>query len=229
MLLIVAISHLLGFLPRIFFARKLIFKLQEKSGVARTNDIVKSLGVVPGTVTNTVEWLEKEGLVTHKPYKGVKLTEKGRKIALQVIRRHRLSERLLTDILHMKWDKVHDAACKLEHSITDEIIKPLEKTLGHPKTCPHGNPIPTKCGGIIEEESQPLTALNEREQGTIVKITEEKADLLRYLDTMGLVPGASLEVVGKAPFNGPITIKVGRTNRALSREVASIIKVKRTM
>ena len=206
-----------------------IFKLQEKSGVARTNDIVKSLGVVPGTVTNTVEWLEKEGLVTHKPYKGVKLTEKGRKIALQVIRRHRLSERLLTDILHMKWDKVHDAACKLEHSITDEIIKPLEKTLGHPKTCPHGNPIPTKCGGIIEEESQPLTALNEREQGTIVKITEEKADLLRYLDTMGLVPGASLEVVGKAPFNGPITIKVGRTNHALSREVASIIKVKRTM
>jgi DtxR family Mn-dependent transcriptional regulator len=206
-----------------------IFKLQEKSGVARTNDIVKSLGVVPGTVTNTVEWLEKEGLVTHKPYKGVKLTEKGRKIALQVIRRHRLSERLLTDILHMEWDKVHDAACKLEHSITDEIIKPLEKTLGHPKTCPHGNPIPTKCGGIIEEESQPLTALNEREQGTIVKITEEKADLLRYLDTMGLVPGASLEVVGKAPFNGPITIKVGRTNRALSREVASIIKVKRTM
>ena len=205
-----------------------IFKLQEKSGVARTNDIVKSLGVVPGTVTNTVEWLEKEGLVTHKPYKGVKLTEKGRKIALQVIRRHRLSERLLTDILHMEWDKVHDAACKLEHSITDEIIKPLEKTLGHPKTCPHGNPIPTKCGGIIEEESQPLTALNEREQGTIVKITEEKADLLRYLGTMGLVPGASLEVVGKAPFNGPIVIKVGRTNRALSREVASIIKVKRT-
>jgi DtxR family Mn-dependent transcriptional regulator len=206
-----------------------IFKLQEKSGVARTNDIVKSLGVVPGTVTNTVEWLEKEGLATHKPYKGVKLTEKGRKIALQVIRRHRLSERLLTDILHMEWDKVHDAACKLEHGMTDEIIKPLEKTLGHPKTCPHGNPIPTKCGGIIEEESQPLTALNEREQGIIVKITEEKADLLRYLDTMGLVPGASLEIVGKAPFNGPITIKVGRTNRALSREVASIIKVKRTM
>jgi DtxR family Mn-dependent transcriptional regulator len=205
-----------------------IFKLQEKGGVARTNDIVKSLGVVPGTVTNTVEWLEKEGLVTHRPYKGVKLTEKGRKIALQVIRRHRLSERLLTDILHMEWDKVHDAACKLEHGITDEIIKPLEKTLGHPKTCPHGNPIPTKCGGIIEEESQPLTALNEREQGTIVKITEEKADLLRYLGTMGLVPGASLEVMGKAPFNGPITIKVGRTNRALSREVASIIKVKRT-
>jgi DtxR family Mn-dependent transcriptional regulator len=206
-----------------------IYRLQEKSGVARTSDMVESLKVVPGTVTNTVERLEKEGYITHEPYKGVKLTKKGLKIALGVVRRHRLSERLLTDILHMEWDKVHDPACKLEHSITDEIIKPLEKTLGHPKTCPHGNPIPTKCGGIIEEESQPLTALNEREQGTIVKITEEKADLLRYLDTMGLVPGASLEVVEKAPFNGPITIKVGRTNRAISREVASIIKVKRTM
>jgi DtxR family Mn-dependent transcriptional regulator len=205
-----------------------IYRLQEKSGVARTSDIVKVLQVVPGTVTNTVERLEKEGMLRHEPYRGVKLTDKGRKIALDVIRRHRLSERLLTDFVHVDWDKAHDAACRLEHGITDDVIKKLEKALGHPKTCPHGNPIPTKCGGIIEEESQPLTALNEREQGIIVKITEEKADLLRYLDTMGLVPGASLEIVGKAPFSGPITIKVGRTNRALSREVASIIKVKRT-
>jgi DtxR family Mn-dependent transcriptional regulator len=204
-----------------------IFKLQEKSAAARTSDIVKSLGVVPGTVTNTVEWLEKEGLVRHKPYKGARLTEKGRKIALQVIRRHRLSERLLTDILHMEWDKVHNAACRLEHAMTDEVMKPLEKTLGHPKTCPHGNPIPTKCGGIIEEESSSLIDLAEGEEGTIMKITEEKADMLRYLNAMGLVPGAHLKVVGKAPFNGPITVRVDRTNRALSREVASIIRVRK--
>ena len=205
-----------------------IYRLQEKSGVARTNDIVKSLGVVPGTVTNTVEWLEKEGLVAHKPYKGVKLTEKGRKIALQVIRRHRLSERLLTDILHMEWDKVHDAACKLEHSLTNEIIKPLEKALKHPKTCPHGNPIPTKCGGIIEEKSQPLIELGTGEQSTIVKITEERTDLLHYLNKLGLVPGASIEILEKAPLNGPITVKVGSTGHALSRAIASIIQVKRT-
>ena len=205
-----------------------IYRLQEKSGVARTNDIVKSLGVVPGTVTNTVKWLEKEGLVTHKPYKGVKLTEKGRKIALQVIRRHRLSERLLTDILHMEWDKVHDAACKLEHSLTNEIIKPLEKALKHPKTCPHGNPIPTKCGGIIKEESQPLIELGTGEQSTIVKIIEERTDLLHYLNKLGLVPGASVEILEKAPFNGPITVKVGSTSHALSRAIASVIQVKRT-
>jgi DtxR family Mn-dependent transcriptional regulator len=205
-----------------------IYRLQEKSGVARTSAIVKSLGVVPGTVTNTVEWLEKEDLVTHKPYKGVKLTEKGRKIALQVIRKHRLSERLLVDILHMEWDKVHDAACKLEHSITDEMIKPLEKALKHPRTCPHGNPIPTKCGGIFEEKSQPLLELVAGEQSTIVKITDERSDLLRYLDELRLVPGASIEILEKAPFNGPITVKVGLTNHAISHAIAAIIQVKQT-
>ena len=205
-----------------------IYKLQEKCGVARTTDLVDVLKVVPGTITNNVERLEKEGYITHEPYKGVKLTEKGLKIAIQVVRRHRLSERLLTDILHMKWDKVHEAACKLEHGITDEIIKPLEKALKHPKTCPHGNPIPTKCGGIIEEKSQPLTELNENEQGILVKITEEKSDLLRYLNTLGLAPGATIEIVEKAPFDGPITLKVDGTSHALSPEMASIIQVKQT-
>jgi len=203
-----------------------IYKLQEKSSVARTSDIVKALNVAPGTVTNTVEWMEKENLVTHKPYKGVKLTQKGMKIALQVIRKHRLSERLLVDILHMEPSKVHDAACKLEHSITDEMLPPLEKALRHPKTCPHGNPIPTAGGEIIEEESRSLLELEVGEQSTILKITEERADLLRYLGEMGLVPNASVVVLEKAPFDGPITVKAGSASRAISREVAAIIQVK---
>jgi DtxR family Mn-dependent transcriptional regulator len=204
-----------------------IYKLQEKSGVARTSELVNLLKVVPGTVTNTVERLENEGYITHKPYKGVQLTEKGRKVALQVVRRHRLSERLLSDILHVEWAKVHDAACKLEHGITDDIIKPLEKALGHPRTCPHGNPIPTKCGGIIEEMSQPLNELNVGARSTVMKITEETPDLLHYLKELGLVPGASIEVIEKAPFDGPITIRVGTVNHALSRATASIIQVKK--
>jgi len=204
-----------------------VYRLQERSGVARTNDIVKALKVAPGTVTNTVERLEKEGYITHEPYRGVKLTEIGLKIALQVVRRHRLSERLLTDILHVEWAKVHDAACKLEHGITDEIIKPLEKALRHPKTCPHGNPIPTKCGGVIEEKSYPLSALNEQEQGTIMKITEEKSNMLHYLDSLGLVPGALIQVMEKAPFDGPIIVKVNGTSHALSRTIALIIRVKK--
>jgi len=205
-----------------------IYRLQEKSGVARTSDIVELLQVVPGTVTNTIDRLEKGGLVTHEPYKGVKLTEEGRKIAIHVIRRHRLSERLLTDILHVKWSEAHTAACRLEHGITSDITKNLEKALGHPRTCPHGNPIPTECGGIVEEETQPLTELDEKERGTIAKITEEKPDFLRYLDTIGLAPGASIEVLKKAPFDGPVTLKVGGVSHALSYAMASIIQVKRT-
>jgi len=205
---------------------EIIYRLQEKSGVARTSKIVKSLGVAPGTVTNTVKWLEKEDLVTHKPYKGVKLTEKGRKIALQVLRRHRLSERLLADFLHMEWDKIHDAACKLEHGITEEITKSLEDALEHPKTCPHGNPIPTENGAFVEESSQPLLGFAIGEQSKIVKITEERGDLLHYLGKLGLVPGTIIEILEKAPFNGPITIKIGSTSHAISREIASIIQVK---
>jgi len=205
-----------------------VYRLQEKCGVARTSDLVDLLHVVPGTVTNTVKRLEREGYITHQPYKGVKLSEKGRRIALRVVRRHRLSERLLTDILHLEWDKVHEAACKLEHGITDEIIRPLEKALKHPKTCPHGNPIPTKCGGIIEENSQPLTELNEKEQGIVMKITEEKSDLLSYLNALRLVPGATVEIVAKSQFNGPITLKVNETDRALSPAIASVIRVKQT-
>jgi len=205
-----------------------IYRLQEKSGVARTSDIVKLLQVAPGTVTNTVERLEKEGLITHVPYKGVKLTEKGRKIAINVIRRHRLSERLLTDILRVKWSEAHQIACKLEHSFTGDLVKKLEKTLGHPKTCPHGNPIPTQCGGIIEENSEPLANLKPNEKSVLIKITDEKQEVLDYLSTLGLMPEALLEVVEKAPFNGPITVKINGTKQALSFEIASIIYVRKT-
>ncbi len=206
-----------------------IYRLQERSGeAARTSDIVRLLQVAPGTVTNTVERLEKDGLVTHVPYKGVKLTEKGRKIAINVIRRHRLSERLLTDILRVKWSEAHQTACKLEHCFTGNVVKKLERALGHPKTCPHGNPIPTQCGGIIEEKSELLTNLEPKEKGVLVKITDERHEVLDYLSTLGLMPGVILEVVEKAPFNGPITVKINGKRQALSFEIASIIYVSKT-
>jgi DtxR family Mn-dependent transcriptional regulator len=205
-----------------------IYRLEEKTGFARTMELARKLKVVPGSVTNTVEGLERRGLVIHEPYKGVKLTEKGRKIALDVLRRHRLAERLLTDILHLDWSKAHDAACKLEHAIEPNIIKPLEKTLGHPKTCPHGNPIPTACGGIIEEESVPLVNLSPKESGIIVKIIEEKAEVLQYLATLGLSLGVCVEVEKKTFFGGPISIGVGEASYTMDYDVASIINVRRT-
>jgi len=204
-----------------------IYKLQEKSGVATTSDLVKSLKVAPGTVTNTIARLEKESLVIHKPYRGVKLTEKGRRIALRTIRKHRLSERLLTDLLNVEWERVHEAACKLEHSISDEIAKKIEKALGHPKTCPHGNPIPTECGGIIEERSKPLSEFNPGEKGFIAKITDERRELLEYLNSLEIRPNKIIEIVDKAPFGGPIIIRIEGKDRALSREIASLIEIRK--
>ena len=205
-----------------------IYRLEKKTGFAKTMELARQLKVVPGSVTNTIEGLERRSLVLHEPYKGVKLTEKGRKIALDVLRRHRLAERLLTDILHLDWSEAHEAACKLEHAIAPDIIKPLEKTLGHPKTCPHGNPIPTACGGIIEEKSEPLVNLNPKESGIVVKITEEKAGVLQYLATLGLTPGVCVEVEKKASFGGPVSIRVGEVSYALDCNVASIINVRLT-
>jgi len=145
------------------------------------------------------------------------------------VRRHRLSERLLTDILQMEWSKAHDAACRLEHAIADKnVLKPLEKALGHPKTCPHGNPIPTESGRLDEEKSGILANLSQGESGVIVKITDERQDMLQYLATLGLVPGASVTIEEKAPFNGPIIVKAMGASYALGRNVASVIWVKKS-
>ncbi len=203
-----------------------IYKLQEIEGQAKTTKLAKQLKVALGTITNTIESMEKQNLVKHKPYKGVKLTGKGQKIALDVIRGHRLSERLLTDILKFEWSKAHEAACKLEHIFTDkELSKSLEKVLGHPKTCPHGNPIPSESGKLPEEQSKVLTSLNTGEKGIITKVTDERTEMLQYLATLKLVPGASLKIEEKAPFNGPIIIE---NSHALGRNVAAVIWVKKT-
>jgi len=204
-----------------------IYRLEKEHGVARTKQLAEVVGVSLGTVTNTIASLKRQKLVTHEPYKGVKLTAAGHKIAINVLRRHRLAERLLTDFLNMDWSTVHDHACRLEHSVTDDLTKPLEKALGHPTTCPHGNPIPTMCGGLLEEKSRSLLELDKGEKSVVVKIVKERRDLLKYLLTINLVPTAQIEIVEKAPFNGPITVKVNGQRQPISRNIASIVWVKK--
>jgi DtxR family Mn-dependent transcriptional regulator len=203
-----------------------IYRLEKEWGVAKTGHIAEIVGVSLGTVTNTIEALKHQQLVTHEPYKGVKLTDAGLRIAVDVIRRHRLAERLLTDFLKLDWSSVHEHACRLEHAITDVLTKPLEKALGHPTSCPHGNPIPKACGGILEEASQSLVGLPEGGKGVVAKIVKENQEVLEYLLTINLVPGISIEVVEKAPLNGPITLLINGRRRPISRNLASIVWVK---
>ncbi len=199
------------------------YRLQERNGVAKTGQLVKMLRVVPGTVTNTVKRLEEMGLVIHEAYRGIRLTEKGRNIALQVVRRHRLSERLLTDILHMDWDNVHEPACLLEHSITDEVAEKIERVLGNPRTCPHGNPIPTELGVTDEDDLEPLTALKSGEKGIVRKITDESRYTLERIKKRGLKPGTLVEVLSE----NPTTIRTAQSQGEISPQIASAIRVER--
>ena len=204
-----------------------IYRLEQEYGVAKTKLLAELVGVSLGTVTNTITFLEKQSLVTHEPYKGVKLTETGRTIALDVLRRHRLTERLLTDILGIEWSKVHNHSCKLEHAITSELIKPLEKALGYPETCPHGNPIPKEDGELFKEELHSIVDLEKGTKGEVIRITREKKELLDYLLNLNLVPGSHIEVLEMAPFNGPITLKIEEEEHAISRKIASIVMIKK--
>jgi DtxR family Mn-dependent transcriptional regulator len=172
-----------------------IYRLQKRSGVAKTKELVEELQVVPGSITNTIEHLEKHDLVVHEPYRGVRLTKKGEKLALDVIRRHRLAERLLTDILNVEWSDVHESACKLEHALTKDVLLLLEKRLGYPKYCPHGNPIPTEKGTVEEEECYPLTEISLNETCKVAKITDGKRGKLLLLAAKGIKPNVPLHVV----------------------------------
>lgn len=205
-----------------------IYRLKDTYGSARTSAMAVALDVSMGAVTNTLASLEKQGLVQRKPYRGVQLTPRGQAVALNVLRRHRLAERLLTEILGISWSEVHEPACRLEHAMTDDVVEALEKLLKNPKKCPHGNPIPTSAGKVMEAKLDPLDRLKPAERGILEKIVGEKADLLRYLASLGLVPGVSVRVEEKAPFDGPIIVNVRGSRYALGQQVASLIRVRRS-
>jgi len=204
-----------------------IFHLESEGKDATTKDIAAHLNITPASVSETLKKLSEDKLLIHLPYKGVKLTSKGHKHALDIVRRHRLSERFLVDKLGIKWEEAHEQAHKLEHGITKVVGDKLYKMLGEPKTCPHGNPLPDKNGHIKEEHSIPLTLLNRGNNLQIVKITDEEPKLLCYLATLGLMPGTKLSIERKAPFNGPIMVKVGSAIYALGKKIAGSIWVKK--
>ena len=204
-----------------------VYRLEGTADGARTSTVAKSLGVSLGAVTNTLANLEKQSLVRRKAYRGVELTPKGKAVALKVLRKHRLAEQLLTRIVGMKWTEVHEAACKLEHAMTDDLTDAVEKLLGNPNTCPHGNPIPDESGHLHETKSETLSSFMPGETAVLVKITEERSDMLRYLASLGLMPGTMIEVEEKAPFEGPMIIKVMGATYALGRNVASVVEARR--
>jgi DtxR family transcriptional regulator, Mn-dependent transcriptional regulator len=206
---------------------EIIFHLESEGKNAATNEIASHLKISSASVSEHLRKLAKEGLISYQPYKKIALTPKGRKIALDVVRRHRLAERFLTDKLGVKWEEVHDEAHRLEHDISKVVEDKMYKMLGEPETCPHGNPVPDQNGRIKEEPSKPLVDFEKDDKLRIVKITDEEPKLLCYLATLGLMPKTHIRVEQKAPFNGPIMVKVGSAVYALGRKIAEAIWVRK--
>ncbi len=202
-----------------------IYKLQEQQHPVSISRLAEHLRLSAPSVSEMVRKLTVRGLVFHSE-KGVCLTDEGKSHARKVIRRHRLSERLLTDILGFKWDEVHDEACRLEHAISSEMEDRIAESLGNPKTCPHGHPIPDKDGKLVKEKVKALSELKAREKGIIVSVFEEDPKMLKYLASLGLIPNVCVKVEEVAPFGGPLIVSVAGSRYALGKEVASKIKVK---
>lgn len=202
-----------------------IYRLQRKREVAKTTELANELNVVPGSVTNTIQHLKKHGLVKHKPYRGIMLTAKGEKIALKILRRHRLAERLLTDILEAEWVSIHEDACKLEHALTREVTRLLDKKLGYPKFCPHGNPIPTENGEIEQEEDcLPLAEADVNVSCVVARIIDEKREKLLVLSVKRIMPGVRVHVVERKPFG--IVLNVAGKKCILDYDIASSVLVR---
>lgn len=207
---------------------KAIYKLEstlEGKGVP-TSKLAREMGVANASVTNMVKRLSDLGMVTYESYYGSKLTESGKKIALEMIRHHRLLELYLAEMLGYSWDQVHDEAEKLEHHISEQFEDKISELLNDPKFDPHGDPIPTKDGLIPELGLEPLSTVEKNKSFEVRRVKNQTPDLLRYLDEHGLTPGAEVIIKKKEPFDGPLELSVDGNKITLGYKIATDILVK---
>jgi len=204
---------------------KTIHKLHSLSAKVSTSAIAERLGVAQASVTGMIKKLAELKLVEHSPYHGVTLTSAGEKIALEIIRHHRLLELYLAEAMGYSWDKVHDEAEKLEHFISEEFEDKMDAFLGQPKVDPHGAPIPTKDGQLPALEFMPLSEVEPGRRVRILQVSDSDPEKLRYLGHLGLFPRSEFVVLGQGPFNGPVEIKLGEHHHHLGRELTDVIFV----
>lgn len=202
-----------------------IYRLGREESPVGVASLAGWLGLDHAAVTERVAGLEAQGLV-HAERSAIVLTPAGERIALGLVRKHRLLECLLTDRLRLPWASVHEAACRLTPTLSDEDAEALATLLGHPARCPHGNPIPAADGAVAAEPGTPLHHLAPGQCGIIVRVEQEERELLKNLAMLGLLPHAKVEVEEVAPFGGPMLVRVGSSRYALGRMVASHILVR---
>lgn len=204
---------------------KAIYQLSETGAAVSTSAIAERLGIAAGSVTGMLKRLAEAGLVEHTPYYGARLTDEGIGNAVRTIRRHRVLERFLVDVLGYTWDRVHDEAERMEHVVTEEMIDRMAAVLGEPEADPHGAPIPAAGGAFQERHFPTLGDMGGGERATLRQVPDEDAAALRYLAELDLRPGAELEVMEVAPFNGPMRVLINGREQVIGRELAYKVKV----
>ncbi|MGI8846198.1 MAG: metal-dependent transcriptional regulator [Thermoleophilaceae bacterium] len=205
---------------------KAIYSLQRGAGEPVSNSsLAERLGVSAASASAMVKRLEPLGLVSRRPYRGVQLTDAGERVALAVIRHHRLLELYLADALGMPWDRVHAEAEVLEHAISPELSELIAAKLGNPTHDPHGDPIPTVDGTIEETATVPLAELRAGRTGIFARVSDSDPEMLRYLSERGIAPGDRLEVVERQPFDGPLTVRFTSGEYPLGGGLARMMRV----
>jgi DtxR family Mn-dependent transcriptional regulator len=202
---------------------KAIYVLESAGERVTTSALATRMGVCAPSATAMTKRLDELRLVERLPYRGVALTDEGRRGALEVVRHHRLLERYLVDRLGLALDEVHAEAELLEHALSEELEAKIDAELGFPTHDPHGDPIPDRELRLVHGESRSLLDLEPGARGSIARVPDGDSELLRYLGELGLVPDADVEMLGQAPFGGPVTVRTESGDHAISRELADRI------
>ena len=204
---------------------KSIYELAEDGELVPVSVLALRLGVAAVSATEMIKRLVEQGFVEHIPYKGVALTEEGMRRAMSVVRKQRLWERFLVDHLEIKWALAYDFSCRLEHATDAVVTEALADFLGHPETCPHGNPIPEADGTIAKDQAVPLVGCLVGQEVEVIRIDRPETTLCDYLESREVVPGQRFQIVDEAPYNGPITVQIGKKEIALGREISARVFV----
>ena len=207
---------------------KAIYAIERKKGRVLTSQLAERLKVRPASATGMLRKLADLKLVIYRRYQGVELTPAGKKVALEIIRHHRLLELYLNEVMGVPWDKVHGEAEKLEHALSEELEDRIDELLGFPTKDPHGSPIPSRSGKVQRMPSEKLEDLKAGQIGMIAEVSDEDSELLRYVAELGLFPGESVSIVSVAPYKGPITLKVKDKEVVVGRAAAKRILVTKT-
>jgi len=212
--------------PHVQDYAKAVYSLEARHGAAvSTNDLADRLGVTPGSVSGMVRKLSELGLVEHEPYRGVRLTDQGRRVALEVLRHHRLIELFLANELGMPWDRVHAEAEVLEHVISEDLERLIAQRLGNPTRDPHGDPIPTSSLEIDEGDTRSLEELPSGAAGRFARVSDSDPEMLRYLAEHGIALGDRLEVIDRQPFGGPVFVRVADRELPLGGQLARAMRI----